>query len=874
MNDKRRDEELDEELASHLRMAVRDRQENGESAESAAVAARRQLGNIGLIKEATRESWGGRWLERLGQDTLFGLRLLRRNRAFTLVAVLILALGIGATTAIFSVVHAVLLRPLPYPRPERIVSVRESWKQGREMDFADPNFLDLRNQNRTLSGLAEYMSSSTAVVVGGQPMRAEHAVVSRDFLSVMGVPPVLGRGFLPEDQRQGAAPVALVSDGFWRSALGASPDLGAAKLTVGGQAVTVVGVFPPSFRFPDDAAIWTPRELEAFLPSRTAHNWKAVGRLRAGVGLTRARADLGAIARRLKQQLGSDVDMEDAAVGGLQQTLTRGVREQLLVLLAAVGFLLLIACANVVNLQLAQATMREGELAVRTALGAGRLRLLRQFLVESLLLSLLGGGAGVLAAIWGVQALVASAPPGLPLPPRIGIDLPVLGFALLLCVVVAAGLAAITARRAGEAYRALREGGRGMATTRSRQRLGRLIVGVQMALTVVLLVGAGLLGRSLLRVLSVDPGFRTAQVVAMDLDLPWPEDARQGTLRIAFLDELLRRLRAIPGVDDAGGTSDLPLASPPSNGTFLLMQQGPLPRLEDFERLAKDPSRSGNACFSVASEGYLRTVGIPLLRGRLFGDRDSIDAPHVAVISQSLVRQTWPHEDPLGRTIEFGNMDGDMRLLTIVGVVGDVRATSLELAPKPIVYVSFRQRPHGTGHFSIVLRTAAPVSAVAAAARRIVHDLDPQVAPDFTTFQAVFSESLAIRQFHLILISAFAAAALLLAMAGIYGVMGYAVARRTREVGVRMALGALSGDVLRLVLGQGMMAAIAGLLAGVAVALALTRALQSLLFDISTTDPVVFGGVGLLLAAVALLAAYLPARRATRVDPQVALRAE
>ncbi|HVT58428.1 MAG TPA: ABC transporter permease [Thermoanaerobaculia bacterium] len=874
---KRREQDLEQEIQSHLQMAVRERIERGESAEEARHAAHRELGNVGLIKEATREAWGWTWWERLVQDLGYGARLLRKNRAFSLVAILTLALGIGAATAIFSVVYGVLLRPLPYARPERIVRLWEVSAQGHQMSFADPNFADIHAQSHSLRGLAEYASWVQSVSGGSEPTRTPVATVSRDFFLVMGIEPVLGRGFAVEDQRFGAAPVALVSDAFWRRYLGSSTDLTRTRLTIENHATAVVGVLPRGFSFPEDAEIWTPRELEAPYPSRTAHNWRVVGRLRDGIALSQARAEIAGIAQQLKRQYGKDIEMADAAVVPLREALTGDVRGALLILLGGVGFLLLIACANVVNLLLAQLTVREGELAIRAALGAGRRRLIRQFLTESLLLSLSGGALGVLAAVWGVEALVAKAPRDLPRLGEVAVSLPVLFFALGLTVAVAAGLGILTARRAtsGELQGALVEGGRAQAGTVRGQRLGRVIVAAQLAMTLVLLVGAGLLGRSLLSVLAVDPGFRTEQVATMNLALPGVDSEADGHRRVRFLDELFARLRGIPGVGEVGGSAALPLVEAPPNGTFLLLNPGEvLPRMKDLERLFHDSTRTGDADFCVASAGYFPTLGIPLLRGRLFDDRDTMEAPHAAVISQALAREKWPNQDPLGRAIEFGNMDGDLRVLTVVGVVGDIRAKSLEALPRPTVYVNYRQRPRKTWSFDVVMRAKADPAAVLAAARSIVRNLDPTVPPSLNTFRQVFARSLQTRRFHLILLGSFAGTALLLALIGIYGVMGYAVERRTREVGVRMALGARAGDVLRLILGQGVLAAAVGVALGVGGAVVLTRTMQSLLFGVSATDPVTFAAVALLLAAVALLASYIPARRATRVDPLVALRSE
>ena len=839
-------------------------------------------------------------MESLRKDIRYAVRMLAKNPGFTLIGVFTLALGIAASTALFSVVYGVLLRPLPYPKPSQIVRLWEVDSAGNRMNFADPNFEDIRSQNHSLQGVAEYGASISSVLGGTQPTRTMIASVSRDFFSVLGVQPVLGRGFAPEDQRFGAAPAVLVSYGYWKQYLGGGPDLPAIRLAIETRPASVVGVLPPRFRFPDEAEIWMPRELFERLPSRSAHNWHVIGRLRDGAALSQAHAELSTIARRLKQQYGQDTMTTDVAVATLQDSLTGRVRPALLILLSSAGFLLLIACANVANLLLAQAATRERELAIRAALGAERGRLVRQFLTEALLLSLAGGALGVFTALWGVNALLAIAPHDLPRLEEVSVNLPVLLFALGISVAVAAGLGVSTALRAtsGSIGNALAEGGQRHAGTLRSQRLGRAIVAGQLAITLVLLVGAGLLGRSLLRVLSVDPGFQTERVVTMDLALPGTFLNTEKAPRAQFLSELFARLRGIPGVEEVGGTNALPLAAGMADGSYVLMNPEQIsPHVRDlikrsaegslesdqalvnqlssfFDQLFRDPTHTGEADYAVASEGYFRALGIPLLRGRLFDDRDTRDAPHAALISESLARQRWPNEDPLGHSIEFGNMDGDLRLLTVVGVVGDVREASLEAPPRPTIYVNYRQRPQSTRTFSVVLRTGAEPGAVISAAREIVRQLDPSLPPRFNTYTRVIAGSLESRRFSLTLAGIFAATALLLATAGIYGVTAYSVTRRTREIGVRVALGARGLDVLRLVLGQGMVTAVIGVAIGVCGACLLTRAMQSLLFGVTSTDPLTFAAVALLLVLVALLASFIPARRAMRVDPLVALRDE
>ncbi|MGB8128710.1 MAG: ABC transporter permease [Candidatus Angelobacter sp.] len=897
----KREQDLDEEIGSHLRMAERDRMESGVTPDEAYYAARREMGNVTLIKEVTHRMWGTNWMHTVLQDLRYGVRVLRRNPGFTLIAVFTLALGISATTAIFSVVYGVLLRPLPYDRPEQLVQVWEKSSRGHDMNLADLNFQDFREQNRSLQGLAEFHSGLESVSGGSEPKRLMVTAVSSDFFPLMRISPIRGRGFAPEDQRVGAAPVVLVSYSYWRQYQNSAADLSALRLRIEDHSASVIGVLPPGFRFPQDSDIWVAKEFYPPLPSRTAHNWEAIARLRDGVTLAQARDDLSSIGASIRKQYGNDVDLVGASVLPLQNALTSTVRPSLLILLGAVGFLLLVACANVMNLLLAQAAARESELAIRAALGASRGRMVRQFMAETLLLSLAGGTIGVLAALWGVHWILKLAPAETPGLAGVSMNLPVLFFAFGVCMVVAVGLGTFTAWRSGsgDIRSTLAEGGRGSAGSFRTQFIGRGIVVMQLAITMTLLIGAGLLGRSLMRVLSIDPGFRTEHVATIDLALPSAFSPDQKIRRVEFLNDLFNRLRTLPGVEDVGGTNALPLATGISSygGFAVLNPQQLSPRMLDiindsargnvwengalakelnqfFTQLFRDPKNGGSADYASVSEGYFRSLGIPLLSGRLFDDRDTMDAPHVALISQSLAREKWPNENPIGRTIEFGNMDGDLRLLTVIGVVGDVREASLEKPPRPTVYVNYRQRPQATYRFSAVVRTAGDPASVITSARKIVNDLDPDIPPSTSSFTTIFAASTSGRRFNLLLFGIFAGTALLLAIAGIYGVLAYSVARRTREMGVRMALGATGGNVMRLILGQAAVTTSIGIFLGLVCSFILTRFLQSMLFEVGAADPLTFGAVALLLIGVAILAAYLPARRATKVDPIVALRYE
>jgi putative ABC transport system permease protein len=876
---RRVDVDLDQEVHSHLELLIAENIRAGMPPEEAQRAARMELGGIEQVKEQVREQRLGSWLHSVISDSRYGLRQLGKNPGATAIMVFTLALAIGATTAIFSVVYGVLLRPLPYNDANRIMSIFEVNSQGHRSHLADPNFDDFRDQNRSFQAIAKYNDDDVSVSGTSQPTRTTVAGVSPEFLKVFGVQPIRGRDFSANDAKKGASPTVLVSYGYWRQHLASAQDLSQLHLKIGAALYSVIGVLPPEFRFPKDVDLWLPADLDGENQSRTSHNYLAVGRLRDGVTVRQANGDISAIARRIHETSSEQGDylLRDGIVLPLQDSITGEARPALLILFGAVSFLLLVACANVANLLLAQASVRERELAIRSALGAARGRLIRQFLTEAFLLSLVGGGLGVLGALGGVTGLIALAPVNLPRLDSVSVNIPVLLFALLLSTAVAAGLGAFTAIRAtsGDLRKGLEEGGRGQAGSQGSQRVGRILVAAQIAITLVLVVGAGLLGRSLLKVLEVNPGFRVDKIVTMDVSLPWlgwdnPKGkAGQGI----FYSNLVDRLRQIPGVRKVGAVSNLPMEGGLPDGMFFLMTQNEIPKTDaGFAPLLQQKERLGNADFCVATDGYFQVLGIPLIRGRIFDERDGADSPHVAVISESLARDRWPNQDPIGHTIEFGNMDGDLRLLTIVGIVADIHENGLDAPPRPTVYVNLFQRPRSA--ITLTMLSDADTGSVTSAARGILQDLNPEIPPRFRTFTQVYSASLGSRRFNVILVGFFGITALLLATAGVFGVMAYSVSRRTREIGVRVALGAGRGDVLRMVLGHGLRTILIGVAIGIAGALALTRTVESLLFGVTPTDPLTFGGVTLLLVGAALLACFIPARRATKVDPMVALRYE
>jgi predicted permease len=811
------------------------------------------------------------WLRELR----FALRYLVRRRGATLTAVLALGLGTGGATTVFSVLHGVLLRPLDYPDSERIVALGQISPRGQRMsNMSEPNFEDLRAQTRSFAALAAYGGGVQSVSGGSEPMRVGVAVVSEGFFDVLKTRPALGRVFSAEEQVPGAPAVAVVGHGFWRRALGARADLAALRLRIAERTYGVVGVLPPGPALPVGTEIWTSKAQLPRNTSRTAHNSRTLGRLRDGVTLEAARADASRVARRLREQYKDDTWMTDADVRTLREALVGGSSQTLWLLFGAVGFLLLVACANVANLLLAQATVRQGELLLRVAIGASRGQILRQLLSETLLLSLGGGALGVLLAAWGVRALLAFEPGKLPRVQDVSVSREVLLFSLGVSLLTAVALGLATALRAARHAPggALATGGRAAAGPANRRLLEGLVAS-QVAATAALLVGAGLLGRSLQRVMDVDPGFRGESVVAMDVALAPGNAPERLAARARFHDELLERLRALPGVRQVGAVSAVPLSGGGPDGTYLATD-AEIGSFDDFALLMKDPRVAGQAEFRVASEGYFRALGIPLVRGRLFGAEDGPDAPHVAVVSESFARKQWGAADPIGRRVHFGNMDGELRPFTIVGIVGDVREYGLAAGARPTLYGSTRQRRRALASLSFVAHGDGEPRAFVAAARAIVRELDPELPPRFRTLAEIRHASLADRRFTLLLLGLFGATALSLAALGIYGVTSYSVAARTREVGVRMAIGAEPRQVLRMVLLDGARSAVAGVLAGVVLAALLSRLLTGLLYEVAPGDPATLAAVALLLGGVALLSGLPPALHAARVDPALTLRGD
>jgi len=879
------DREIDDEITSHLAEATDAYIEQGLSPEEARRAALRSFGGVTQTKEVYRDVRSFMSLDDLARDLRHTVRTLWRSPGFTIVTVVTLALGIGATTAIFSVVNGVFLRPLPYPNAERLMQPLTIFASGSQGSFSYPDFEDLRDQNRTFVGLAAYTNRNASAAMGEQGFRVGWAQVSPGFLSLIGVPPVRGRGFTADEERTGG-PVALVSYGYWQNRLAGRSDFASQSVRVDERTYTIIGVMPPGYDFPAGTELWAPRQPMG-RQNRTARGYGVVGRLRDDIPVAAAQQDLSAIARRLKQLHGNGANMVDATVRPVMEQLAGGVRAALTVLLVASGALLLVACVNVANLMLARALARDRESALCLALGAGPWRVARRFMVESLVLTIAGAGLGLPLAIGGVAALLAQNTTQLPRTGEIGVDMRVLVFSLAVSLLAASVVSVFPALRAArrDPRDALADSPRVQGGSAATRRLSSGLVMAQIALTVVLLVGAGLVGRSVLNLLDEDPGYRTDGALVMDVWLPTEvyggarTELSAGDISIAnFLERLVSELQRIPGVERVGGVNHFPLTdpltpSPGSNGNYLLLDRpDQAVRPEDRASLFAEPSRRGNAQFRIASADYFGAMGIPLIRGRVFDARDTRSAPHVAVISASLAEERWPGEDPLGRLIDFTGMDGDVRTFTIIGIVGDIEELGIGAMPQPIFYADVRQRPRRANEFHVVIEGGGDVAALTAAAREVARDLDPQVPVGFRTLRDVVSAWMAQRQFVLVLLALFGVLALVLAATGVYGIVGYRAVRRTREIGVRVALGARAPDVVRLLVREGAMFAVGGVAIGLIVANGSTRLVASWLYGVGATDPMTFAAVAVAMIAVALAATWVPAYRASRTDAMEALR--
>ncbi|MCA1568366.1 MAG: ABC transporter permease [Acidobacteria bacterium] len=881
-----REAEIIEELAQHLDDRYEQSVRGGATKEEASQAALLELTESDLLVQELRRverpvqqepvvPGAQRRMNMLGdlsQDLGYGLRMLLKNPGFTVVAVIALALGIGANSAIFSVVNTVLLRPLPYQDPDRLVMVWEdNTKAGYPRDTpAAANYIDWRDQNQVFEGMAAIADMSFNLTGTGEPERIDGRRVSANLFPLLGVEPHIGRAFLPEEDQPGANRVVVMSHGLWQRRFGSDVNIAGKSLTLNGESYTVVGVMPPSFQFPaGEDELWVPLALTSQeAANRGRHYLQVVARMKPGVTLEQAQTEMSAIAARLQQQYPDQNTDLGAAVTMLHEHVAGDIKPALLVLLGAVGFVLLIACANVANLLLARAAVRQKEISIRIALGASRLRLIRQFLTESALLAALGGVVGLLLSLWGVSLLKAFIPPTISQAGEVSIDGRVLIFTLLISLLTGLifGLAPALQASRFNLNETLKEGGRDSAAGSRGNRIRDLLVIAEVAVSLILLIGAGLLINSFLRLRNVDPGFRTGKLLTMQVELPqqkYPDHAR----RSAFYTELISRIEALPGVNSAAVTNWIPLVLQGDSIGF---------SIEGRPDPAPGQGKRPTVVTRVTSPHYFQTMGIQLLQGRVFGDQDKIDSPAVAVINETMARRFWPGEDPVGKRITPGSLNSPDPddWLTIIGVAKDVRQFELVADPKPQMYISYMQ----AGFFAprhLVVSTAVEPLSLAAAARRTIWEIDKdQPVSNIRTMENVLSDSIARQRFSMLLLGIFAAVALVLAAVGIYGVMSYSVAQRTREIGIRMALGARRGDVLMLTVGGGLKLVLIGVAIGLVAAFILTRVMSSLLFGVSATDPSTFIIISLVLVSVAALASYIPARRATKVDPMVALRYE
>jgi putative ABC transport system permease protein len=808
-------------------------------------------------------------LENFWQDIRFGFRTLLRSPATSAVALLTLALGIGANTAIFSVVNGVLLQPLAFQDPDELVAVWES-NPGRgfpRFSTSPPNYEDWRRQNQVFEEMFAASLGRYNLTGGDRPESIPGAVVTPEFFSVLGVRPALGRGILPEEGRPGGAKVVVLSQGLWQRRFGSDPGILSQRIEIDGESYAVVGVMPAGFDFPVKRELWMPLVWDFPPDMRGAHFLFTIGRLKDGVTLDRALTEMKTLASRLERQYPESNTGWTVTMLRLQDLIVEDVRPALLLLLAAVGFVLLIACANVANLLLARLASREREIAVRAALGAGRIRLVRQMLTESLVLFLVGGLLGLLFAALANRVLLSLYAGGLPRESEIGLDGRVLLFTLALSLLTGLlfGLAPALSATSGRLYGALKEGGRAMAGGARGKMIRNLLVLGEVAIALVLLVGAGLLLRSFAQLRAVDPGFRPQGVLSAQIVLPdqkYPDAERQ----IAFTRELLERVRAIPGVKSADTAFPLPL----DGGGFILT----------FLAEGKPTPAAGeepNANVRVVTPDYFQTMGTRLLQGRPFTPRDGPDAVRVVIVNKTMADKLWPGESPLGKRISYDEPgDPDFRWREVVGVAADIHHSSLEQEAGSEVYWPQLQTPVG-GELNLIVRTEGDPARLSGPVREVVSGIDSDLPVDrVRTMEAVVAESLSGSRFQTVLLGIFGGVALLLAAIGVYGVISYSVAQRTHEIGIRMALGARRAQVLLLVVRQGMTLVLTGVAVGLAFALLLSWWLSdrvaAYLYGGQAVDPLILVVVPLMLSAVALVANWLPARRATLVDPQVALR--
>jgi predicted permease len=869
---RRSEREMDEELRSHVESRAEDLVRSGIPREEALRRAHIEFGGVENFKEECRDARGSNILESLLQDLRFGLRMLRKSPGFTAVAVLTLALGIGANTAIFSVVYAVLLKPLPYTNPDQLVCFYQSkLQEGVKITGSSyVDFDDWRRQNHSFSALAGAQRHDLTLTGHGEPSVVDTVVVTPEVFSLLDAKPIAGRTFFPDDGKKGAAPVVILSETLWRTQLGADPHIVGTSINLDQKPFLVVGIMPAGFRVPlftERQQIWIPLAQDplfgSWMPRRGGHWLRVMGRLKPGVSLAQAQSEMDALAAQIAQDHPAENAGWTVRVVPLQQILVGDFRTALLVLLGAVGLVLLLACTNIANLLLARATSRAREVALRRALGAARGRILRQLLTESAVLGSLGAVAGILLAYWGVHVLRAFLPPELPQFNAPRVDGWVLAFAVLLSFLASLifGLAPALLVADSRPQASLQEGASRSGEGRERRRARSFLAAVEIALAVVLIVSAGLLLRSFASLTSVSPGFNMEKVLKAEVSLPQYQYStpQQWT---AFSNTFLERVQAQPGLQNSALAVPLPLADGYVNLGFSIPGAPPSP-----------PGMPATADYVSVSPEYFRVMDIPLLRGRAFTGDDAPSTPRVAIINQALAQLYFPNQDPVGRQIVFGFPPDTNVSREIVGIVGDVRDVALRQEPGPMMYVPFAQAPFWGG--AVVTKTTLAPSIAFSEIRQVVQSIDKNLpVTDFAPMSDAIASTVAQPRFRAWLLGLFGLVALLLATAGIVGVVSYSVSCRTQEFGIRIALGASPGAIRTMVLRESLRLAVAGLAVGIIAALALAQFLKSQLYGVGATDPLTFAATAVLLLAVALAACYVPARRATRVDPIVALRYE
>src|SRR5579859_755822 len=866
------DQEFGQELEVHLDLLADENVRRGMAPEEARRAARIRLGGLTQLRDTNRELRSLPMIETFLQDTRYAFRMLRKNPGFTAVAVFTLALSIGANTAIFSVVYAVLLKPLPYAQPNQLFNVFEVQSQAgiKGTGWSYANFAELREQSHVFTDMAGSQHHQLTLTGRGEPSVINTSVVTSQFFSVFGEKPLAGRIFSTDDGKPGAPAVVILSENLWRGSFGADPNIVGSSINLDKRTFTVVGIMPAAFRFPavsQSEQVWIPLVQDPLFSSwmdrRGGHWLQVTGRLKPGVSMTQAQAELDAISARLGKEFPAENDGWAVRMVPLQQMIVGKVKSALLVLLGAVGLVLLIACANIANLLLTRATSRAREIAVRSTLGAGRARIVRQLLSETAVLGLLGGAMGIALAYWGVQALSTLLPASVPQVNAIQVDTFVLGFALLLSLAAscAFGLAPALFAANSNLQASLREGGGRSGESRNRRRARSLLASGEIALAMVLLIAAGLLLRSFAKLTAVSPGFDARHIVMADISLPQFQYAKAQQWA-AFSDELLTRVQALPGMRDSAVVVPRPIADGFVNLAF---------DIEGSPAASASASRTAN--YVAASPDYFRVMGISLRAGRIFDRHDDSSAPRVAVISEAMARIYFPNLNPLGKRLEFGFPPHSWAPREIVGIVGDVRDVSLGQEPGPMMYVPYAQAPFWGAN--MVVKSTLSLASVAAVIRREVQKMDKDLpVTEVVMMPDVIEASVEQPRFRTLLLGLFAGMALALAAIGIFGVISYSVSCRTNEIGIRVALGAQRADVLRQVLTEGAKLALVGLVAGLLGSLAATRLMGTLLFGVKASDPLTFAAVAAILASVTLAACYIPARRATRVDPIVALRYE